>query len=359
MAQTIKRKTNKQSAPVTQIFLGVAILLVVMLIVAIFTSRNVRSDKTILLSSEYENIPTRHYMYFFNSMRFEYENEWASYGTGADEMVNLWNTVEDGLTWGDHLKLYALETTKSIYTEFYLAKQAGFNETPEVIASTGAEIDGVVQSIFSASNTPNTDFYNAYGLTIDEMKALQIVINLVNEWRGSVYDKTDITESAALAYFDENAESFQTVVARHVLIATSDMEEDEKAAAEELANDLLQQIADGADIQELAEIYSDDRDSNGILNSGGEYEFGRNEMVPEFEEWAFSAEVGDTGVVETDYGYHVMQLMRGPTAFEDARDDVIEALRGVESNSYIENAIASAGFDWKLNDSAFNKIKIK
>jgi len=355
MAQSRKKKNIKKQAPVTQIFLGVAVILVIALIVAIFTSRNIKSDKTVLISSANENITTRHYMYFLNSMRYEYENEWAYYGSSAEEIAGLWSTVEDGLTWGDHLKSYALESTKSIFTEFYLAKQAGFFETPAVISTTSDEIDEVIQSIFAGSNTPNTDFYKAYGLTIDEMKTLQVYINLVNEWRNSIYENMSVTEEQALAYFEENASTFQTVVARHILIATDGMEEDELLAAEELANELLTQINDGSDIGVLAGIYSDDP---GSADNNGEYEFGRGEMVEEFEDWAFAAEVGDTGIVETSFGYHVMQLMRGPTEFEDVLDDVMETVRGNESSRYIEDSIAAANFDWKLNETAYNKIKI-
>jgi len=36
--------------------------------------------------------------------------------------------------------------------------------------------------------------------------------------------------------------------------------------------------------------------------------FGRGQMVPEFEDAAFSMEVGDvSGVIETDFGYHLVK----------------------------------------------------
>ena len=355
MAQSKKKKTQKKSVPVTQIFLGVAILLVVVLITAIFTSRNIRSDRTVLVSSSQENVLLRHYMYFLNSMRFEYENEWAQYGSSAEEMAELWNTVEDGITWGDHLKMYALESAKGIFTELHLAKQAGYKETPELLAQTNKEIDDVVSSVFGGSATPNTDFYKAYGLTIDEMKTLQLYISLVNDWRGGVYENIEVTEAQARAFFDENSYYFEKVVARHVLIATEGMDEDEKAEAEALAYDILEQINEGADIGELAAIYSDD---GGSAENNGEYEFGRGEMVTEFEDWAFSAEVGETGVVETNFGYHVMQLMRGATTFEDIQDDVTLLCKDDETNHYIEHAIEDAGFVWTLNENAYRGVKL-
>ena len=44
-------------------------------------------------------------------------------------------------------------------------------------------------------------------------------------------------------------------------------------------------------------------------NEGGDLgHFGKGMMVPEFEESAFSMEVGETsGVVETSFGYHLIQ----------------------------------------------------
>jgi len=356
MAQSKKKKPAKKQFPVTQVFLGLAILLVVALITAIFSSRYVKTDKTVLVSSGQESILSRQYMYFLNSMRYEYESDWTNNGyvTSASEMAELWNTVEDGLTWGDHLKTYALESAKNLFTELYLAKQAGFSVTPELIASTSADIDNVVSSVFANSNTPNTDFFNSYGLTIEEMKTLQAYINLVNEWRNSVYDLTTVTDEQAMNYFLDNSYYIDSVVVRHVLIATGDMDDDEIAAAEEFAEEILQQINDGSDIGELAALYSDDP---GSADNNGEYEFGRGEMVSEFEDWAFAAEVGDTGIVETSYGYHVMQLMRAPLSFEDLKDQLLAAVQDEEAASYIEDAIASANFDWKLNESAYKKIK--
>ncbi|SCA54794.1 Parvulin-like peptidyl-prolyl isomerase [Candidatus Terasakiella magnetica] len=64
-------------------------------------------------------------------------------------------------------------------------------------------------------------------------------------------------------------------------------------------------IDGGADFAELAQKNSD-CPSGG--NGGDLGVFGRGQMVPEFEQAAFSMEVGATSdVVETDFGYHLIQ----------------------------------------------------
>lgn len=85
----------------------------------------------------------------------------------------------------------------------------------------------------------------------------------------------------------------------------------EKAAAKEKAEELLKQWQDGKATEdsfaELANAESDDNDGN--VTDGGLYEdIYPGQMVENFENWCFAEgrKAGDTGIVETEYGYHVM-----------------------------------------------------
>ena len=62
----------------------------------------------------------------------------------------------------------------------------------------------------------------------------------------------------------------------------------------------------GEDFAELAKTYTDDP---GSKENGGEYTFGRGEMVKEFEDTAFALKPGEiSGLVETTFGYHIIKL---------------------------------------------------
>ena len=76
--------------------------------------------------------------------------------------------------------------------------------------------------------------------------------------------------------------------------------DDAMAQIEALAGEL----SGGADFAALAQEHSDCPSS---AQGGDLGAFGRGMMVPEFEEAAFSMEVGDTSaVVETPFGYHLI-----------------------------------------------------
>lgn len=100
-----------------------------------------------------------------------------------------------------------------------------------------------------------------------------------------------------------------TVRASHILLMyTGSMRSSasrSKEEAQQLIADLSQQVANGADFADLARAHSDcpSKASGGDLG-----QFGRGQMVPAFEETAFALDVGATsGVVETDFGYHLIQ----------------------------------------------------
>jgi peptidyl-prolyl cis-trans isomerase C len=83
--------------------------------------------------------------------------------------------------------------------------------------------------------------------------------------------------------------------ARHILVST-----------EEQANDIKQQIADGADFAEMARQHS----SCPSGQRGGDLgEFAPGQMVAEFNDVCFNDEVGVVhGPVQTRFGYHLIEV---------------------------------------------------
>ena len=86
-----------------------------------------------------------------------------------------------------------------------------------------------------------------------------------------------------------------TASARHILVDT-----------EELCQDLKNQIEGGADFSELAKQHS----SCPSGEKGGDLgQFGPGQMVKEFDEVVFSADVNTVqGPVKTQFGYHLLEV---------------------------------------------------
>ncbi|MFQ5526302.1 MAG: peptidylprolyl isomerase [Thermoanaerobaculia bacterium] len=83
--------------------------------------------------------------------------------------------------------------------------------------------------------------------------------------------------------------------ARHILVS------DQQAA-----EDLKTQIEDGADFAAVAKEHSQCPSS---AQGGALGEFGPGQMVPEFDQVVFSAEVGKVhGPVQTQFGYHLIEI---------------------------------------------------
>ncbi|MGE5402184.1 MAG: peptidylprolyl isomerase [Ignavibacteriales bacterium] len=81
-----------------------------------------------------------------------------------------------------------------------------------------------------------------------------------------------------------------------------------KEKSRQFAQSLLDSLKAGADFAELAKKYSDDP---GTASQGGDLGFAkRGGLVPEYESVAFSLEDGQlSGVVESPFGYHIIQLI--------------------------------------------------
>lgn len=112
----------------------------------------------------------------------------------------------------------------------------------------------------------------------------------------------------------------EKVKAAHILItfegaqapqANSRSKEEAKAEAD---NILKQVQANPEKFGELAMLHSEDP---GSKNNAGEYDnIPRGQMVPQFDEFIFNNPAGKLGVVETDFGYHVIKVIEKKEAVQ-------------------------------------------
>ncbi|MCA1021278.1 peptidylprolyl isomerase [Halobacillus litoralis] len=130
-------------------------------------------------------------------------------------------------------------------------------------------------------------------------------------------ERISVTDEEKETYFEDNKESYdqpEQVSARHILTET-----------EEEAEEVLTKLEDGEAFEDLVTEYSID---DTTVASGGDLgAFSEGEMVEAFEEAAFSMEVGEVSdIVETEYGYHIIEVTDHTEAQEAVYEEVEEEI---------------------------------
>lgn len=145
---------------------------------------------------------------------------------------------------------------------------------------------------------------------------------------GQMFKTINVTDEECEAYYNENKEQFkeEMIRAAHILVEE-----------EEQANELLAAIEGGADFHELASANS--KCPSG--SRGGDLgDFGRGQMVPEFEQAAFALNIGEiSGAVKTQFGYHLIKLLdkKDVVPFTDVKGQIQQYLTSKKQNEMYSN----------------------
>ena len=193
-------------------------------------------------------------------------------------------------------------------------------------------------------DTANNAYYVVYfkDRYLDHTKTVDVRHILISADTASTDTaETEETETAAAG----ETETAETESAE----AQEQAKEDAKAAAKIKAEQILDDWKNGDATEdsfaELAKTYSDDSGSN---TNGGLYEAVKEgQMVTNFNDWIFDAsrKPGDTGIVESDYGYHIIYFIG-----EDAEEwhvNIEDTITSNKLNDYMSNLTA----DIEVKDS--------
>ncbi len=133
-----------------------------------------------------------------------------------------------------------------------------------------------------------------------------------------------VSEEEILQEWDQSSHE-ETVEAAHILFRIPDSSKDAEVKAR--AEAVLKRANAGEDFAELAKKHSEDTASAG--DGGYLGAFSRGQMVQEFESAAFALKPGEiSGLVRTEYGYHIIKVLRHETpTLETSRDRLAADVR--------------------------------
>jgi peptidyl-prolyl cis-trans isomerase C len=142
--------------------------------------------------------------------------------------------------------------------------------------------------------------------------------------RDSYFEKAvrgGVGEASAKELYDNQVKVLppeEEVQARHILVESEDK-----------AKDIVAKLASGGDFAALAKENSSDpgsKDDGGMLGY-----FSKGQMVPSFEEAAFTLKKGEVSKpVQSQFGWHIIKLedrrQKPPPAFADVKDRIIGSM---------------------------------
>ena len=188
------------------------------------------------------------------------------------------------------------------------------NEDSSVVYNSLSQLKSVFEAdsnakAFVARNVSAVDFKDDY---TTKAKLNQIYADtLSNLSIGGVFGPYVDKTNYVLAKMIGTKQLPDSVKARHILIGTNNPQTGQPimndSLAKKLADSVYNAIQSGADFAAMAVRFSTDgsnKDKGGDLGT-----FAYGTMVPEFNEFCFTKATGSKGVVKTDFGYHIIDVI--------------------------------------------------
>ena len=320
-------------------------------------------EKVVATAGEYELTLGQLQVYYW----MEFRNFMSQYGTYASYFgldvsqpldTQMCSGLEEARTWQQFFLEGALNSWNNYRAMAAEADANGFELTEQqrsAIDNAAAELEEAAAANGFESGIAMLHSSLGAGAELEDYVYFMELYYKANGYYAQIAQSFEPTDEQLDDYFEEHAEGYaasgitkdtKLVNVRHILVypegadgtnlATQEFSDEAWAASEKKAQEILDQFLAGDKTEEsfaaLANEYSEDPGSN---TNGGLYEnVSEGEMVAAFNDWCFDAarQVGDTGIVKTNYGYHVMYFSGSQTTWQKyARNDYM-----------VENATAAA-----------------
>ncbi len=245
---------------------------------------------------------------------------------------------------------------QSIQTQYvaFLVQREEFRKEAEKLGvqvtkkDVDAKLDELVKGRYDGSRKKLDQALEEQGFTFEVFREVALETSVLSD---KLYDEVtkdvEVTDADVLLYYTQNQSQYRQEASRdvrHILIAEKDGEKVDYPASKAKADQIYNQLREGADFAALAKAESDDP---GSKDQGGKLTIRKGETVAPFDKAAFSLERGELSApVKTTFGYHVIEALtavRPATVqkLDEVRDTIRQTLlqqkRNEEMTKWVEN----------------------
>jgi|GEM_PF-825275 len=254
--------------------------------------------------------------------------QYASYGAvptiaadGSIDLTAVCALSKDGTqTWGDFIKESAQKQLQDVYILTNYAAAAGVTTT----AADQTTIDNFYASVQTNADSfsMSADEYltTLYGASVNKAGLDPIIARylLASDYMSGLQGAYTFTDAEMQTFYTANKDTYKDIdvpTVRHILFLApvgvsgyTDATPDELAKAKALAEATLTKIKTYDDMVTIGDAALAD----GSASESKEYSVAVGSMVTSFEDWCYDAarKPGDTGIVQSEYGYHVMYYVK-------------------------------------------------
>ena len=276
-----------------------------------------------------------------------------SYTYSADEISAYYDEHTedfDGVTY----RLYSVNVPSSDDEDFDNDAALAECETKakEMAEASQGDEQAYLDYTVELADEDNKETYEDETYTLREDYTLSSCGEAYREWLAdSAREPGDTTyiQNGDLGYYvlyfiEHTDRTYQLPNVRHILVSVSDTtDEDAMATAKEDAQEILDEFLAGDATEESFAALADEKSADSP--EGGLYEnITPGSMVESFENWCFDPDrqVGDTDIIETEYGYHVMYFSGYGKIYRDYL--VEETLRNNDYTAWESEVIGETSY---------------
>lgn len=305
----------------------------------------VQKSQTVVATINGKELTNSQLQIFYRMQVIDFLNYYGSYISymGLDYTKPLSEQTcyyDKDMTWEQYFLDIAIETWQNYQVLALMAEESGY----ELAAEWQESLDKLPADLQKQAEEGKYESVDALmqdvigpGCNQEEYLKYVRLVYLSNDYYNSEAKKLEPTQEEVNAYFSDNAATFEEngitkesgliSAVRHILLEPEGGTTDEEtgvttytedawnacyAQAEKLLNEWKAGAATAESFGELANTHSKDGGSN---TTGGLYEdiYKGSGMTENFQNWAIDAarKPGDTGIVKTEFGYHIMYFVEG------------------------------------------------
>lgn len=299
--------------------------------------------ETVVATVNEKTLNNRVLQYYYNMEVYNYVSTNYSYlsdmGLDYTKPLNEQKCYGEDMSWEAYFVRSAIETWKQYQAVYFLAKEAGF----ELSAETQDAIDAIPTDLAEMAEEEGYESIDAWlkaclyaDLTLDDYVEYCTIVSYYTEYISVEPDAATLADyyTENEDYFKENSvdkEAGPMVDVRHILISPEGgtegesgyktYTEEEWVACKEKAEEIYDEWKSGEATEESFATLANEKSADGGSNTNGGLYTGitaETQFVEPFLNWSIdeSREVGDTDLVKTEHGYHIMYFSGSQPVWE-------------------------------------------